>query len=281
MKQNTLFSFLLSSFCITVYAQNPQMEYRPFAQDGKTWEIQIGEIMENCYGNRVDGDTVIGGETWKKVYNYIGFPYTDLIDAGISIGETDDINYSYYAAIRDVGKKVYAIAKGSNRPRLLYDFGLKVGDMVRCGAEGNDFACLLNSDDQPDRLMGFKFVYYLRVERIDTITSCGLQHRCFKLSMLDSYEEPLRCEEDGGMFRNIVWIEGVGSSAGPFSPWLPLPPRGCSFLSCMVNRTYLFGYPDLYENQNTDSSCDVNGDGKVDVADIAKVIDSMAGQTRK
>ena len=78
------------------------------------------------------------------------------------------------------------------------------------------------------------------------------------------------------MIEKVIWVEGVGSGAGPFSPWLPLPPKNSFLQSCEVNQTCIFSYTDFYENQTTDSNCDVNGDGTVDVADIAKIIDSMA-----
>lgn len=133
---------LLMSLPFASFVQAEQEGYRPFAQEGKTWEAREGMIMENIYGNCIDGDTLIDGENWKKVYNYHGFP---------------EFNYSYYAAIRDVGTKVYAIAKGSSRPRLLYDFGLKEGQTVRCGVEGNAFGCLLDADEKPDTLLGFEF----------------------------------------------------------------------------------------------------------------------------
>ena len=102
-------------------AQEGEDDYRPFAQEGKIWETREGMIMENIYGNSIDGDTLINGETWKKVYNYHGFP---------------EFNCSYYAAIRDTGKKVYIMAKGSNKPRLLYDFNLKEGQTVGAALRG-------------------------------------------------------------------------------------------------------------------------------------------------
>ena len=93
------------------------------ARDGKTWEAQVGGIKENLYGYRVDGDTLINGDIWKKVYSYVFYP------------RSDD---SYYAAIRDVDKRVYIVAKGSNTPRLLYDFDLKVGNTIKCGRPAAD-----------------------------------------------------------------------------------------------------------------------------------------------
>lgn len=230
MKTKQLFTWLLFAHCFMVQAQTSDVGNLPFVQDDKTWEAQVGLIMENLYGNRIDGDTLIGGEIWKKVYNYFAFP---------------DFNYSYYVAIRDVGKKVYAIAKGSNRPRLLYDFGLKVGNTVKCGIEGNAFGCLLDKDEQPDTLLGFEFVAYLRVERIDTIEARGLRHRRFTLTLLDSFRER--------MVDNIVWVEGVGSGAGPFSPWMPLPPLDSFLQSCNIGRNCIFGYPDFYDADLTDA----------------------------
>ena len=204
--------------------------YRPFAQTGKTWETRVGWTEENVYCNRIDGDTLINGESWKKVYNFYAFP---------------ELNYSYYAAIRDVGKKVYAIAKGSSRPRLLYDFGLKVGDIVRCGVEGTAFGCLLDEGEQLDSLLGFRLFYYLRLERIDTVESCGLKHPRFTLTMLDPFKDKLMMADD------IVWVEGIGSGAGPFSPWMPLPPIETVFQQCLINKTYIFTYPDFYQDHES------------------------------
>jgi len=225
-KERLLFVGVLFTISLAVRGQNSKLEYCPFAQDGKMWETQVGLIMENIYGNLISGDTLIGGESWKKVYNYVGIP---------------KLNFGYYAAVRDLGMKVYVIAKGSSRPRLLYDFGLKVGEIVRCGIEGNAFGCLLDKDEQPDTLLGFPFVSYLRVERIDTIMACGMVHRRFKLSLLDSFRDNMR------MSSEIVWVEGVGSGGGPFSPWMPLPPRDTFLQSCEVNRNCIFCYPDFYD----------------------------------
>lgn len=223
---------LLGNLSMAILAQNPQVDYRPMAQDGKLWSTQVGLILENEYENRIDGDTLIEGVSWKKVYN-------STFGTGFN---------SYYVALRDVGKKVYAIAKGSSRPRLLYDFGLKEGNTIRCGVEGNTFGCLLEKDEKPDTLFGFPFVSYLRVERIDTIEWRGQEYRRFTLTFLDAYHEPLRSDEVA-INGNVVWVEGVGSGTGPFSPWKPLLAEGCIYLSCQINKEYLFS--DFYRNYET------------------------------
>ncbi len=228
MKKVLLFAMLLLPQLLA--AQDSHLDYRPFAQDSKTWETQVGGIKENVYGNRIEGDTVINGESWKKVYNYVGF---------------QDFGMTYYVALCDVGQKVYAIAKGSTRPRLLYDFSLKEGNTVRCGMEGNVFCCLLDKGEQPDTLLGFPFESYLKVESIDTITYREQAFRRFTLTLLDAYHEPLRNGEEA-IFGNVVWIEGVGSGAGPFSPWVPLPTEGCIYQGCELNKQYLC--TDFYGN---------------------------------
>ena len=73
------------------------------------------EYYNQFYGYFI-GDTIIEGKVWQKVY-------TEKYE-----GRNKS---AYYAAVRDEGKKVYAIAKGSSRPRLLYDFSLKEWDIVR------------------------------------------------------------------------------------------------------------------------------------------------------
>ena len=198
--------------------------------------------------NRIDGDTLINGVTWKKVYNSIWG--TDLKD-------------SYYLAIREEGKKVYAIAKGSKRPRLLYDFNLEVGDDVRCGMEGNVFGCLLDKDEKPDTLLGFPFVFYLRVECIDTITVQGKEYRRFTLSLLDSFRE--RFFADSGVPLNpVIWFEGIGSAAGPFSPWMP-QSEGLIVVSSSkedyreVGQHADIGDKTLDKNYNSTPTCDLQG----------------------
>ena len=220
-KARFLLLLLLSASGMTAQAQSNTIDYRPMAQDGKWWETQVGGIKENVYDCFIEGDTLINGDNWKKVYKGVGWP------GG---------SYTYYAAIRDEGKKVYAIAKGSNRPRLLYDFGLKVGDLARCGVESNDFACLLDKDEKFDTLLGYPFVAYLRVEGIDTIQARGQEFRCFTLKLLDAYRELIIFADP------VIWVEGIGSGAGPFSPWLPMPATGI-MIDCKEGRDAMFLYP--------------------------------------
>ena len=223
MKARLITQAFVCALCMVSQAQELQVEYHPMVEDGKVWRNQVGGTRENDYCNYIDGDTLINGENWKKVYNTAGFGYG---------------GYFYYLALREVEKKVYAIAKGSNRPRLLYDFGLKVGDIVACGVEGNAFGCLRETGEKPDTLMGFPYRNSLRVESIDTLHVSGpytkeSYRRRFTLMLLDAYRE-LETEHE------IVWIEGIGSAAGPFLPWMPVPEPDSMFLRCQIGKEYLF-----------------------------------------
>ena len=231
MKAKLQFTSVLFAICTLAQAQTSQLEYRPFAVGEKVWETQIGGIKENLYCYKIDGDTILNGETWKKVYSYISWSH---------------FNYNYFAAVRDVGNKVYAIAKGSSKPRLLYNFDLKVGNTVNCGIEGANFGCLLDAGEKPDTLFGFPFKYSLRVEKIDTIKYSynGMEFRRFTLKLVDAYN--LRVHG----IDNIVWIEGIGSGAGVFSPWQQLPRKGSFQQTCIENRAFIFGEELYYQEEN-------------------------------
>ena len=114
--------------------------------------------------------------------------------------------------------------------------------------EGSVFYCLLDTDEKPDTLLGFPLVSYLKLERIDTIMVHGQYHRRFTLTFLDSFHEPIRNEWEAVM-DNVVWVEGVGTAAGPFLPWLPLSYKDWVMMNCREgNRNLLFGNRDFNTN---------------------------------
>lgn len=245
--ERLLLASLLYAFGVFALAQTKVSDYRPFAEEGKRWTTQVGMVEENIYSYFISGDTVINGENWKKVYN------SQYLNDGTP---------SYYSAVRDAGTKVYCIAKGSSRPRLVYDFGLKVAEphsttagegMVRCGIEGNNFVCLLEEGEKADSLLGFDFYAYLRLEKIDTVRSHGQEYRRYQLTFLDSAQEPLRYGDGtDSEWCNVTWIEGIGSGSGPFLPWLPLPPYGRIHLNCTVKGGNTFSFHDVYNEESTE-----------------------------
>lgn len=237
-KIRILITWLLGTLGMSAMAQEMHEDYRPMAQDGNKWEMQVGIIMECIYTHYIDGDTVIGGKSWKKVYNTFW-------------GTAP----SYYSAIRDEGRKVYAIAKGSTKPRLLYDFGLKKGDKVKCGMEGTAFQCLIDKGEQPDTLYGFPQTFSLRLESIDTIEVRGTNYRRLTFKMLDALGTLIMNTKNGDLsfMDDIVWIEGIGSCYGPFSPWQPLLPQGVIYQKYMKNNTTIFDTRDFYTGNDTNT----------------------------
>ena len=198
MRFRIVYQLFLFILCPMLLSAQTYSDYHPMFVDGKEWNFQIGLIELNTFDYQVDGDTVIDGAEWKKVYA-----------TKFSVFSTS----SYFASIREVGRKVYAIAKDSKKARLLYDFGLEVGDKVGCGVENASFACLVDKGEKEDLLFGIPCSNYLQVKSIDFVKVSGLPHRRFYLTLYSQFGEVLA---DG-----IIWIEGVGSCMGPFLPWYP------------------------------------------------------------
>lgn len=247
-KMKLMFAWFLGVLSMSATAQETPENYRPMAQDGNKWETQVGIIMEGIYTHYIDGDTVIGGKIWKKVYNTFW-----------------DSTPSYYSAIRDEGRKVYAIAKGSTKPRLLYDFSMKKGDKVVCGMEDTAFQCLIDKGEQPDTLYGFPQSFYLSLERIDTIEVSGVNYRRFTFKLLDSLQAFIMYTKNGELnyMDDIVWIEGIGSCHGPFSPWFSPLPQGATFLKYKNNKG--INFHDFFMSPRTNAIRDskhLNGIGQ-------------------
>ena len=84
----------------------------PFVNEGKTW---------NCENRiyKMNGDTIIGAKSYKKVYKKCLDDYNDNV-------------WHYFAAIRERDKQVYAIKHHKNKEVLIYDFSIDVGDTFIC-----------------------------------------------------------------------------------------------------------------------------------------------------
>jgi len=110
----------------------------------------MGDIFHE-YGKSltIQGDTVIDGIMWKKVYS----------------------GSQYEKAMREDGRKVYELAKGksSGSQQLLFDFGLQVGE--------RQYFTLYEND-----------VRYLEVTAIDHINSEGIEYRLMKLKQVIEFD---------------------------------------------------------------------------------------------
>lgn len=141
MRRLLLFFML---FPVVVCAQE---DYKPLLKDGKTWNHKFTNIYyERSKSLTVQGDTLIDGIMWKKVYN----------------GD------QYEKALREDGQKVYELAKGmsSGSQQLLFNFGLQVG-------ERQYYYTSFENDER-----------YLEVTGIDLISSEGIEYRRLKLNQV-------------------------------------------------------------------------------------------------
>ena len=105
MKRTLLFlTCMLAS--LTMLAQ----EY--FLEEGKVWKYHYQGYngREFNVGRIINGDTIIGGLTYKKIY--------------------DNVGGQYMYALREEGKKIYIVYPHNDTASLLYDFSKKAGDVI-------------------------------------------------------------------------------------------------------------------------------------------------------
>ncbi len=172
MKHLYFFTFLfICSF--TVQAQN----YIPMPTSNFTWMVRHGN-GENWptyyfYGLK-NGDTVINNLTYHKVYR------------------SDDTAFDeseYFAGLREdlATKRVYCYDYKIHNERILYDFGVNVGDTVRyfTGGTVDPF-----------------YVVQAVVHSFDSVQLNGVYHRQIRFSMYGS---------NGSLWIPGSWVEGVGN----------------------------------------------------------------------
>lgn len=210
---------------VAVKAQEYDDPFFPMLQDGKKW-VTIDRT--HTYTHYIEGDTIIGDQTWKKVYaNYYDQP-----------------EFSYYAAIREEGDKVYGIATGNEEQRLLYDFGLNVGDELMWKEEFlpdgmAKFYYLVNREDYHSVDVA---AHRVTVEEIDTIHVHGYELR--RLILMSNYGLKTLSTTPIFKYPYFVWIEGIGCEGGLFVSGRKVTDY-CE-LYCMMNETVIFEYDDFH-----------------------------------
>lgn len=118
-------------------------EHRPLLDEGKEWWYKDSWAL--LYDRREDfrmfvkGDTIIGGKTWKKIYN-------DNTIGSLPV---------YEKAMREEDGKIYELRQGEEES-LLFDFSLNISDRyIPRGSDGR----------------------YMEVIAIDTVMSADIAHR--------------------------------------------------------------------------------------------------------
>ena len=212
-----------------------QDAFHPLLQEGKLWKIVNGDgwASKPEYDILIEGDTLIGGKIWKKVYSNMEYAHKDA-DGLI-----------YYAAVREEGERVYAIPKGKEEPRVLYDFSLKVGDKVMGTSTALDgFYCLLvlELDEAYAR-----WDTTMELKKIDIINVHGQELRRFTF---DAHDNTLKSMGSSATsVSTIVWVEGVGSEGGLFQIGKKISPN--SMVSCYLNGELIFDANDFHASDET------------------------------
>ena len=196
MKKALLYLFLLLGF----YSQ-AQHDYIPMAVENAQWTIFVSDddyfppFIEYYYGYRIQGDTIINGVSYKKVFRRHFSPVNPDLGNPL-VGPFTVGSGTLYGAIRDdiPNKRIYGIQFCNTPPSdcpcneefLMYDFNMNVNDNY----DYNTF-CLFgyNSDYQIGELNN-EFIF--NDERI-------VQHIYYS-----SFDTDMRI------------YEGVGSSFGLF-----------------------------------------------------------------
>ena len=183
------------SFTMTETNISDELAYRLFVVDCKTWECTSedpGYQPETCV-YAFDGETVINGITYKRMTR----------------------DGEYYAALRQEGQKVYAVTGWSEDERLLYDFGLQVGDTYSF-FETNATMYLVQTD-------------YIEVN--------GQQLRRLKFAEDASSEGS---DANSGMVE--CWVEGIGGICGPVLGGWPLMGSYNKMEKCKYQGEEIFEY---------------------------------------
>jgi hypothetical protein len=104
--------------------------YYPTGADSTTYSVNCIDTYDasniNYYVNQTTfrGDTTINGRAYIKVYdNY------NRIDTAFDIHSSQQ-RHNYILAFRDSAKKLFTIKANDSVERLVYDFGLSVGDTM-------------------------------------------------------------------------------------------------------------------------------------------------------
>ena len=165
-----ILTFLLCIFSVVSTMQAE--EYTPFIEEGKVWTVgqyPMGEPHGTPFSlcrYYFEGDTIVGGRECKR-----------WMKGGHLL-----------APIYEENKKVYFFMEGEESPRLLYDFGSKVGDTFTASHYGTDQTATCHVDSI--------FLDY-----------CGLY--------VDGLHFYLIYDDIGDSSYKYVWLEGVGSLTAP------------------------------------------------------------------
>jgi hypothetical protein len=155
--------------------------YIAFPDSNAKWNMTPGGIGTPVVIYSVKGDSVFNSYTYKKYYM--------VSDTG-----ANPVSSEYFAMVRQdiASKRIYGILAGTNAEKKMYDFNLNVNDTV-------SVYCF----------HWMPGAYKLKVIAKDSILLDGQYRKRLRLVSYPTWPE----EQEH-------WIEGIGSSYGPFSSGL-------------------------------------------------------------
>ena len=217
------------------------MQSHIFFTDGMEWKIVSAPVILPPPGEclsiyRLEGDSVCDGFRWFKMY------YT--VDANPE-------SRRFAGMVRTEGDKVYY--KDKYDTGLLYDFGLKPGEICFTGALAED-------SDRP----GYKC--YIKCAKREKREDYG-GWECMEV---EAYSEP-ECVNDG--WYHGIWFDGLGGSGGVHENNRLLWEGGWSQLvQASVNGNVIFQMDDSYFNTPADNSI-INLEGHtLDITNKRRVV---------
>ena len=194
LKVALLLLFLSNS---TLFAQ----QYLPILEEGKQWVVNrsVADLDKNIL-LAVSGDSVLNGVQYTVVGNEL---------------------------LREEGEKVYVYDNFSQGEKVLYDFGLSVGDVAY--------------DDLEEEIR-------LHVVCVDTIEVNGVSRKrigFFTGNQLEYYGDKLD-HTNPNQWANC-WVEGIGGIYGPTDTygWYIIGSR-TTMKQCLVNNECVFAYDDFF-----------------------------------
>lgn len=246
MKKIFLLLFAVASLVATA-----QPDYRPMLCEGRVWNEHAGAGLYWTKTLYLNGDTVIEGETYKKLYEHATF----IINGDTVV--TDKLQ----VPVMEKDRRVYAYIY---RKVTVYDFTLQPGDSLVLGKQE-----------------------WVKVNKIDTISVKGERYRRFHVTHVQKGFLGLEQPDDGPETEgeDALWVEGIGCDKGltAFFGWQGSSApyaRISVFDNCINDDEVIFTSNDFQVPLQKTIVCDLNADGVVDVADIASVIGAMWANLR-
>lgn len=206
---------LLIAMGLLLFSSLQAQEYVPFVEEGKAWNFVYTALdgywkpkYSIHYSYVLEGDTIIGGESWKKLYYEADRTYTEELPVK-----------ELYGAMREEGGKVFFYSKSQDMSGILFDFTLSIGDKSP-------------TDDVADDLYSPFFLPNGELQEREPINfESGLNTTIYRFKYEDVFWE--RTNEN-------IWVEGVGGVWGFYPNLEPQTSGGGfgwreSYLSCTLN----------------------------------------------